>query len=325
VGQLVGRFSTILAALSAEDGTGWGDYLRHLPTGVRCGVLEDADHGPVRYLEIGPVTGQPIVILHPMIFPDISQDDVALFHTLGWRTLWPIRAGCLTASGAAPKNWSEHFERSVSDIRAIQQMCVGAPVPLVALVSSGAYATGFAECFPKCVKQIDYVSTCFSSGKGKSRDVYFGDFLLRSLRQNGRLAAVAVQHLVTAVFRQDQLETSLRRIFRGSPKDEEIIVSEFNTPAGAERMTFAIRQSVASMRLDYLSQLNFCWPRAKKLCVPVQFWHGAQDTVHPLSELTAFSQKITSRPPRIIAEMGHLTQGEPMRETFRQIAATYSK
>lgn len=325
VGQLVGRFSTTLAAFSAEDGTGWRNYLHHLPTGVRCGVLEDADHCPVRYLEIGPATGRPVVILHPMIFPDISQEDVALFHILGWRTLWPIRTGCLSVAGAVSKDWATHFERSASDIRAIQQMCVGGTVPLIALVSSGAYATGFAERFPNCVKQIDFVSTCFSSGKGKSRDVYFGDFLLRSLRQNGRLAAVVVQHLVKAIFRQDQLETSMRRIFRGSPKDQEIIDSEFNTSAGAERITFVIRQSVASMRMDYLSQLKFCWIRAKKLRVPVQFWHGAQDTVHPLSELTAFSERITSKPPQIIAEMGHLTQGEPLRETFRQIAATYSK
>jgi DNA-binding CsgD family transcriptional regulator len=325
VGQLVARFSSTLSALCVNNGIHWGDYTRHLPTGVRCGILQDADHGIVRYLEIGPVTGQTVIILHPMIFPEIDQNDVALFDELGWRTLWPIRTGCLSVGGSMTKDWSEHFEKSASDIRAIQQMCVDGPVLLIALVSSGAYATRFAERFPNCVKQIDFVSTCFSSGKGKSRDGYFGDFLLRGLRQNGRLAAVAIQHLVKAAFVPDQLEKTLRRIFRGSPKDQEVLDHEFNTSAGTERVTCAIRQSVASMRMDYLSQLNFCWTRTKQLGVSVQFWHGAQDTVHPLSDMTEFSQKITCKPPKVIAEMGHLTQGKPLRETFRKIAATYSK
>ncbi len=323
--QLISRFSTELTKAVVNDETQWGGYVHHLPTGARCGVVEGPDHDPVRYLEIGPVTGRPVIILHPMVFPHLDEHDVRLFDELGWRTLWPIRPGCLSVHGTTSKDWAVHCDRSASDIYIMQRICAGSPTPIIAMVSSGAYATEFAEKHPDCVQQIDFVSTCFSSGKGKTRDVYFGDFLLRGLRQNGRLTTVAIQHLAAVVFNKDQLETTLRRIFKGSRVDQDLLGLDFGSPSRRDRIKFAVRNSVESMRLDYLSQLHFCWSRTRKLGMPLQFWHGAQDKVHNLDDLTPFSQKISGKPPKVIAEMGHLTQGTPMRQAFRQIADTYSK
>ncbi|UWR23439.1 helix-turn-helix transcriptional regulator [Sulfitobacter sp. S190] len=323
--QLINRFSIVLARMIGRDETHWGGYVGHLPKGVRCGVLEGPDHDPVRYLEIGPVTGRPVIVLHPMIFPHIDPRDVEMFHTLGWRTFWPIRAGCLSVAGTTSKDWAAHCDRAVSDIHTVRGLCSDVSVPVVAMVSSGAYATAFAEKYPDHVQRIDFVSTCFTSGKGKSSDGYFGEFLLRGLQQNGRLAAIAIQHLATAVFGKEQLETTLRRIFKGSRTDMDLLDAEFGDPARRERITFAIRHSIESMRLDYLSQLNFCWSRTRKLGVPIQFWHGAQDAVHDLEEVVPFSHRIAGKPPEVVRDMGHLTQGAPMRQVYRRIAATYSK
>jgi hypothetical protein len=260
-----------------------------------------------------------------MIFPNIDEEDVTFCDDLNLRLIWPVRSGCLSFGGARTRSWDQHCRNSVEDIRTVQSAITNNPVPLLALVSTGAYATAFAEKYLGCVERIDFVATCFSSGKGKSRDVYFGDFLLRSLRQNGRIALAAIHHISSAVFKRDQFEKTLRRVFRGSSADQEILDEEFGSDERVERIKFTIRHSIGSMRLDYLSQLNFCWKTARDIEVPMSFWHGSQDTVHKASDLNALSQRVTGRPPELIEQLGHLTQAAPLRETLRRIAATYSR
>lgn len=323
--RVIDRLSAILSALLGPADNEWTSYAAYLPDRVRCGVLEGVTHQAVRYLEIGPISGRPVIILHPMMFPNIDDADVELFHELGWRTIWPIREGCLNSRNLAGVDWDRHCERSVADIHTLQHMCADVPVPVIALVSSGAYATKFAEKCPQSVERIDYVSTCFSSGKGKSRDIYFGDFLLRNLRQNGRMAVVAIQHIAGVVFSKNQLESTLRRIFKGSAVDQALLDEDFDSDVRSERAKYAVRRSIDSIRYDYLSQLKFSWVSARKLEVAKQFWHGAQDHVHDLDDLSELSQHVTGRKAKVIPELGHLTQGEPLRATFRQIAVEYSK
>ena len=323
--RVVFRLSEALHSQSRNGDSDWKAYLPFVPSGVRCGVIESSDHKAVRYLEFGAVTGKAVIVLHPMVFPNIDDEDVKQCQLLGLRMIWPVRAGCLSQGGASFNDWDVHCRRAVQDIRTVQQELVGTSVPVIALVSTGAYATGFAKEFPACVERIDFVSTCFSSGKGKSRDVYFGDFLLRNLRQNGRMAIVAIQHISGAVFRRNQFEKTLRRVFRGSAADQAILDDEFGTKKRAERIKFTIRHSIESMRFDYLSQLNFNWKSARKVNVPMGFWHGEQDTVHRVDDLADLSQCVCGQAPQLVKELGHLTQGAPFRATIQRIAALYSK
>ncbi|MEL7214048.1 MAG: alpha/beta hydrolase [Pseudomonadota bacterium] len=323
--RVLGQLAAQLDAQFKLHQSDWGAYRSYLPSGVRCGRIEGDHDRSVRYLEVGPPSGKPVIVLHPMLFPHIEPADIAQLAQLNLRTIWPIRTGCLEAQRVTSRDWSTHCAQTVSDLRTIHSMCSDAPVPLVALVSSGAYATRFALKHPDCVARIDYVSTCFSAGKSKSRDVYFGDFLLRSLRRNGRMALVAMQHLAGAAFKQDRLEPTMRRIFRGSPADQALIAEDFRSPERAARTTFALKHSVESMRQDYFAQLHFNWASARQLSVPLQFWHGAEDTVHDPADLKALAQSICDQDPQILPQMGHLTQGTALRTIFRQLAAAYLK
>ena len=323
--QVIHRLQSHLEAHLASHVASWGSYLRHMPNGVRFGTLGGHDTAPVRYLDIGPVSGTPVMILHPMVFPNIDADDVALFHQLGWRTIWPVRDGCLSLQTSKDKNWSRHCTKTVEDIHTAHQFVADVKIPIIALVSSGSYAVEFARAYPKCVSRIDFVSTCFSAGGRKTRDVYFGDFLLRTLRSNGRMALLAIRHLANGLSDNDRLEKTIRRVFANSPPDQAQLDADFTTDQRSERIQTAILSSIDSMRHDYLSQLHFSWRQAKTLNAPMQFWHGAQDKVHCLGDLTDLARHVSGRAPEVIPHMGHLTQGAPLRDTFRQIAATYLK
>ena len=92
--RVVFRLSEALQARSKHGNGDWTAYLPFLPSGVRCGVIESSDHKAVRYLEVGPVTGKAVIVLHPMLFPNIDEEDVKLCEALGVRMIWPVRAGC---------------------------------------------------------------------------------------------------------------------------------------------------------------------------------------------------------------------------------------
>ncbi|SLN22448.1 hypothetical protein [Pseudooctadecabacter jejudonensis] len=317
------RLSAELSTLYRSESKDLGGYAAFLPAGVRCAAVLDASGAAVRYLDIGPVTGRVVMVLHPMIFPAITAEDVALCHDLGIRAIWPIRPQCLTTSGVRSGRWDDHCAAVVANCETVLGAVCAVPVPVIALVSSGGYATALAEARPDLVARIDFVSTCYSAGRRPSRDAYFGDFLVRALRQNSRMAMVMVQHLGGAAFCTRRLERTIRRIFRGSAVDQAVLDAAFATSEGAARVQQVIRGSIGSMRHDYLSQLHFKWDRARALPMERRFWHGAQDRVHDLDELMALSHDVTGQPAQVIPQMGHLTEGAPLRTVLSDIFATY--
>ena len=298
-------------------------YQKHLPECARWGALGAANGREVQYVDIGPVDGRPVMILHSMVFPHIDIDDVALFHELGWRTLWPIRPGTLRPANHHNQKWQTHCDHAVEDMRVLLDAVTQDPIPFIALVSGGAYATSFAEAHPNRVQRIDCVATCFTAGKGGDDD-YFFDRMVRKLTQNGRLAALAVAHLARSIGGNAQLEKSTRRVYRDSNEDQSILDDEFRTAERRERFGMVTMQSLDSMRMDYLAQMHFSWDRARDIPHPVRFWHGTADRVNNLDQVTRLSHRVSKELPFVIPGLGHLTQGQPIRAAFRALGEHYA-
>lgn len=314
-----------LDSLNQDSAAAWSAYERFLPESVRRGVIHGTGHAPLRYLDIGPTDGTPAIVLHPMIFPALNEADVAHHHSIGLRTLWPIRKGALSPQGGKADNWHTHTDSFVAQMHSLKRMLTEAPVPLVALVSSGAYATRYAARHGDHVSRIDFVSTCFSAGSTRSRDAYFGDFLTRNLKENSRLALLAIRHLAKGTRRKDNFERTMRRIFADSPPDMALLSEDFASPDRTERLMFAVLSSISSMRHDYLAQVHFSWDDAKALPQPKQFWHGADDRVHSQCDLTSLARHVSAQAPKVLPDMGHLTQGRALHRILEGIAATYPK
>ena len=321
-GRLLQGLVSEADAIHGQNASTWEPYTAHLPDGVRYGVVGGRDGQSVRYLEAGPHDGQPVLILHPMVFPYLGDEDVALFEELGWRALWPMRPGCLGFAAHHSKGWDAHCKASVDAIAAVHQLAGGGPMPVISLVSGGAYAVRFAQAYPGSVSRIDFVSTCFSAGKNKSRDAYFGDALLRRFRQNGRMAAAAVQHLGGILARnQSHPQKVARKVFGDCKIGQALLDEDFATPEREARFALATLHSMDSMRQDYLAQIHFSWREAAALALPKVFWHGAQDRVHDVDDLKMLAQSVTGTASSVLPEMVHLTQGAPLRDVLRLIAA----
>jgi len=155
----------------------------YLPDRVRCQRIVDRAGRQVRIVDFGPQRGKPVIILHSMIFPDITDADIDFAHDNNLRLIWPVRPGLLETT-PAPKS-VEHYSREVFEgiELAWEQLC-GEPVPVIAMVSSAWHATEFAERHPDKVEQIAFAATCFSAGKYENNLVYFGSSVAELCSRN---------------------------------------------------------------------------------------------------------------------------------------------
>lgn len=332
VALIIRAIEQFIADLSADSGlfspfspganTNVSGYQQYLPEGARYGVIGGPEGRQVRYLDIGPSNGRPVLILHSMVFPNIDPEDVALFHRLGWRTYWPIRPGCLERTTHRRLNWQLHCNNVVEDMRLLTEAVTDKPIPILSLVSAAAYAVSFSETHPHRVLRLDFVATCFSSGK-KGPENYFFDRMTHKLAQNGRIATIAIAHLARSMGKKKQLELTTRRVFGDSGVDQRQLDEEFGTEKRRERYEVASLGSLDSMRLDYFSQIHFSWDRARHLPHPISFWHGSEDRVNNFAQVTRLSRTVAKKDPYPVLGLGHLTQGTPMRAAYQAIAKDF--
>jgi len=332
VGWIIRAIDQFITELSADSGlcspfspganTFFSRYQKYLPDGARFGVIGGPEGRQVRYLDIGPSNGRPVLILHSMVFPNISTEDVAQFNSLGWRTFWPIRPGCLERTTHRRLNWQLHCDHVVEDMRLLIEAVTDKPIPILSLVSAAAYAVSFAEAHPRRVRRLDFVATCFSSGKNGPED-YFFDRMMHKLAKNGRVAAIAVAHLARSIANKKQLEVTTRRVFGDSGVDQRQLDEEFGSEKRRERFEMASLGSLDSMRLDYFSQIHFSWDRARHLPHPISFWHGSEDRVNNFAQVSRLSRTVAKKNPHAVSGLGHLTQGVPMRAAYQAIAEDF--
>lgn len=288
---------------------------KFLPLEVRRLNIVAMAGGVVPVLDYGPVTGTPLVVLHPMIFPPIGHEEITQAERLGLRVLWPLRSGLLNRS-APMQSARQHFDGSVSGLFAVLEQLIGRPTPVLALVSSGAVATRAALLKPELIQSISFAATCYSAGRTGLGFRYFGadlaELALRSETMMTRTVAALRRHVDTDKRFRSMLET----VFQGSARDLSHLASELGHPVGRERLRAAVLHSSESIKQDYFNQTHFRWDELSKLKVPTKFLQGADDSIHPPSTLAKILKKLNGPTLTVADGMGHLPHREDLRRAI---------
>ncbi|MDB4224899.1 hypothetical protein N9850_14125, partial [Granulosicoccus sp.] len=154
-----------------------------LPRKVRCQRISNPHGKTVRVIDYGPVRGKPVLVLHPLIFPDITSEDVEFAHKHNLRIIWPLRPGILETV-PTPKAAELYAKETLQGIELAWENMCGEPVPLIAMVSSAWHAVSFAKTNPDRVTNITFAATCFSAGKYENNLVYFGSSVIELCSRN---------------------------------------------------------------------------------------------------------------------------------------------
>jgi len=270
-------------------------------------------------MDYGPQRGKPVLVLHSMIFPDITADDLEFAHTNNLRFIWPIRPGILQ-SPSIPQSVQDYCTKTVEGMELVWEHFCGEPVSIVAMVSSAWHATAFAEKHPGKVADISFAATCFSAGKYENNLVYFGSSVAELCSRNTWLMTKTVDYLRSSVDDINTFRKTINRIFQNSAPDTDVLFREFDAPYYGQRIKTALVNSPESVKHDYFNQVHFRWSRITKLTMPVKFIHGEKDSIHKLTDVKRLLRGFSDNPQYIklhtLPNSGHILQYEHLSSLF---------
>lgn len=286
-----------------------------LPAVVRRMSVTSPSGYTVPVLDYGPVNGDPLIVLHPMIFPPIGRPEIEHAEKHGIRLIWPLRNGLLCKS-APMLSAKKHLETSVEGLTTVLEQLVGLPAPVLALVSSGSTATRAAVSHPEMISSISFAATCYSAGREGGSFRYFGTDLAELALRSETIMTRTVLAMRTYAQNENRFRPFVENVFRNSARDLSHLAYEFKSTNGGSRLKSAILNSVESMKQDYFNQTHFKWKELQNLRVPVQFMQGSEDSIHPPTELARLVEGVNGSRLSIAEGMGHLPHREDLLRTI---------
>lgn len=286
----------------------------YLPAAVRRLRITTKTGLDLSVLDYGPATGTPLIVLHPMILPPIGWNEIAHAERQGLRLLWPLRCGLLDRS-APIQSGKKHLDESVEGLLAVLDQLIGQPVPVLALVSSGAVATRAALRRPERISSICFAATCYSAGRTGPSYRYFGADLIELALRSEAMMSRTVTAMRNYADTDKRFRSMLETVFQGSHRDLAHIAAEFSSVDAGKRLRSAILNSAESIKQDFFNQTHFRWSELLELETPIRFLQGAEDAIHPPSDFAPIVNKLSGTSLSILEGMGHL----PHRGDLRRV------
>lgn len=330
VARIVGAFILRLVEVAAErrqrpDSSAFHAHIeRYYPEEVQPLVIQDRDAMPHRVLAMGPVGGRALIMLHPLVLPSISRDDIAELHRLNLRLFWPLRIGQL-APQDAPASEDETICHAIRGIDLVRRCFCGPMATVVSIAASSKVALAYARHHPERVDMVCAVAACVLRGRPQTASRRLASSILAILDRAPWLAdgvlRIVTQHLLS----ERRFRRFLTEHFAESPSDSAVIRYELDDVAGGRRMKEALELSLRSIRNDFAFQQDLKWDQLRLLRMPVHIVHGAQDSIHPLPLIRDLVADLPEIRLHVMPGTGQLLMGESLRQMFRLLAGIPSQ
>lgn len=235
-----------------------------------------------RFVDVGPLDGLPLVMLHPQVLPDIREAEIADLHEVGVRVIAPLRNGALSAA-AGPLGVEAHLDHACEGIELARTSFCGDKVHVMACISGGAYAVEYARRHARHVGSLAFVGACVrpNTGNGTAGRLRYG-FLSLAMR-NWAVYSRAIQFYGRRIRRPGALEQLLLSVYRPSASDLAVIRAEHAKPHEGERLRRFFSASVESIKHDFYHQAHPRWRDFPVGAFPTLFLHGDADFIHAIS------------------------------------------
>lgn len=242
-------------------------------------VLTGRNGRQIRVVEMGPKTGQPVIVLHPMVFPVTTTTEVAAFHEHGIRALWPIREGALSGP-AAPLGPTQQLQSSLEDIALLHEMFCDGPVTLLGLMSGATHAIEAARRMPTRIGALGLVGACYRPRTDGLASGALRRGLFSLARNNPGIMMAALRLVAERISRPASYKRLINQHYHSSPADLAVIEQGLRD-GSLESLLQRLSISLGSLRNDFFLQADFNWSLLRELQQPVHFIHGAEDPIHP--------------------------------------------
>lgn len=316
--QIMLRVSEVVAARRETNQAAFVDLVRCFIPSARTMQITGPSGALHRFVDLGPVQGEPLVMLHPQILPDISEADLRFLHDRKLRVIMPLRNGALSPDDR-PLNVARHLDHACEGVELARATFCGDTFHLMTCISGTPYGIEYASRNPGRIASFALVGACFrpNSGMGTAGRLRYG--LLSLATRNWALYSRAIDFIGRRIRRPGALEQLLSNVYRPSPPDSEVIRAEYEKPHRGERVRRFFTSSVESIKHDFYHQAHPRWDSFPRGAFPSAFIHGDQDTIHALSdvrELAAALGDVPVIPVEVAGQLLYHRHFQPLIRTY---------
>lgn len=261
----------------------------------------------IQILEIGPVGGQPVLLIHGMLWPLIFTADSQALNALNVRLIMPLRAGYL---GQFTSN--EIYGRrdmtaeSLEDIADFHRLFLGEAVPVVGHSYGGALAIRYAHENPDLISKLFVVSIYTGEQNGPAEGFmarFFGG--LRSLsNQKGMFRYLTWQF--KKYYADEKIVTRvLRNMFASSRHDSDALEGKSSGQSAFPWFVEMYQKSIPGIADDFEFVMGDWEDNLERLEREVSFIHGEDDPIVPASAVQGYLAKSVQGSLTILPDAGH--------------------
>lgn len=292
---------------------------KYLPEDIRVLVLSEPGGKPHRILDMGPQSGKPAVVLHPMVLPDIREQDIQLLYKINLRLMCPLRNGLLE-SDAPTLSAEEHLEDCIEGIELIHQYFCTGPFVLTALVTSSWFAVRYAHRFPEKIAALIFVTACNRQNKSTSPCREFVEGLIALAAEQNPLTNLVLSFARKHFSQHKHFQELMSSAFNDNPHDMQILKQDFSRSGVESRYFFSLSHSLPSIQHDLSHQKDLGWSIIKNCEIPAHFVHGENDTIDRLEDIKRLAEQLPNGKVHALPNCGQLVYYQHFTPVARLIA-----
>ena len=255
----------------------------YLPNTVRQLTLVDDKGLRHRVLDMGNLSGRPVIILSSMVLPDFRPSDIQSLVDCNIRMLWPLHYGALSPSDP-PMDEENQLQHCIDGIEQLRELFCGEKITLVPLITAAWYGIRYAERYPSKIESLIFVAACYrKQNYSRKTPKLLSDGFIAVAKRSGFLLD-KVLHIAKEHFgKSDRFARMLEKKYEDSEPDYLIMQTELKKFPNAERYYHMLSNSLSTIRHDFQLQYDIGWERLEKLDLQITFIHGMQDKHTPIS------------------------------------------
>jgi pimeloyl-ACP methyl ester carboxylesterase/DNA-binding CsgD family transcriptional regulator len=319
--QMTGRLPAepALAARDADDAV--ADFAAaHLPM-CRYYRAPLTTGRTARVLEMGPLNGRPILLLHGMLFPTILHAGAQALEQEGLRLITPVRAGYLETGPAGFDDADGHIDEVLADYAAFIERFLAEPVILVGSSLGISYGARLAHLRPDLIAGLVMVGgNAFQQGGRKSAymDAFFTGLRDLVIRPGWarRLAWQFTRNCANARIAR----RIMTRVFHAWEADQ-IALSIPSGETGFEWFRDIFVASVPGVAEDYREGFSTWRRMLADIKAPAAIIHGANDPLTDLESMLDLGRALDLRMSHVVEDGGHLIAATHPHEVWRAVTA----
>ena len=281
----------------------------HLGDVARLSVQRLFNGRLMRFWEVGPPEGKPLLMIHGCLFPFMLLNAKAHLERHGIRLVIPVRSGYLDGYSESDAFYdSELLDQTVEDLLQFVQQTWHSPVPMIGHATGGFFAMMMAAANPKLFDKV-LISSINLFTLGDDKNSYSSNFFtgFRKLVNDASIyEPIARQFQKTIFSSRKTTKFVLRRLFKGCASD--VAVADGQTGFGHcyDWYMQLHKNSPLGISSDFMLMSSGGKDIAKKVRSAVSFVHGPDDgftTLEQMKDFVASNPLLELRP---LSEGGHL-------------------